>query len=152
MSKTFERTIEIDATPERVWRVLTDFPAHAEWNPFIRQIAGDLEVGARLHVYIVPKGGRGMKFRPTVTAATPQRELAWLGSLGVRGIFDGAHSFVLRDLGDGRTSVTQAETFRGILVPLFNSGLERTAAGFEEMNRALKERCETKLVTTSDQI
>jgi hypothetical protein len=32
-----------------------------------------------------------MKFTPNVTAATPLRELAWLGSLGVRGIFDEAH-------------------------------------------------------------
>lgn len=152
MAKRLARTIEIDATPDHVWTVLTDFPAYQEWNPFIRQIEGNLAVGARLYVDIVPPGGRGMKFRPTVTAATPQRELAWLGSLGMRGIFDGAHSFVLQDLGGGRTSVTQAETFRGILVPLFSRGLERTAAGFEEMNRALKERCETKLAPTADQI
>lgn len=146
MAKTIERVIEIDATPERVWSVLTDLPAHAQWNPFIRHISGDLAVGARLQVHIVPKGARGMKFKPTVTAATPQRELAWLGSLGVRGIFDGAHSFVLQDLSGGRTSVTQAETFRGVLVPLFGRGLEGTAAGFDEMNRALKERCETTAV------
>ena len=142
MTKTIERTIEIDATPERVWAVLTDFPAHREWNPFIRQISGKVAVGERLHVQIEPRGGRAMKFKPTVTVATLERELAWLGSLGMRGVFDGAHSFVLKRLGDGRTSVTQAETFRGALVPLFGSGLEKTANGFDEMNRALKERCE----------
>lgn len=142
MSKTIERSIEIDASPERVWGILTDFPAHPQWNPFIRDISGELTVGARLQVHVAPKGRRAMKFKPTVTEATPERALAWFGSLGMRGIFDGAHSFSLQDLGDGRTSVTQAETFSGALVPFFGSGLQGTATGFEEMNSALKERCE----------
>jgi hypothetical protein len=143
MSRTIERTIEIDASPAHVWGVLTDFPAHAQWNPFIQDISGDAVMGARLEVHIAPQGRRSMRFRPTITSAVPQRELAWFGSLGVRGIFDGAHSFVLRDLGGTRTSLTQAETFSGALVPLFGSGLEGTATGFEEMNQALKERCES---------
>ena len=29
--------VDIDATPERVWQVLTDLPAYAEWNPFITE-------------------------------------------------------------------------------------------------------------------
>ena len=146
MAKTIERSIEIDAPSERVWRVLSDFPAYTDWNPFIREISGDLAVGARLDVRIAPKGGRAMRFKPTVTAASPEERFAWFGSLGVRGIFDGAHSFVLQDLGGGRTSLTQAETFTGVLVPLFEKGLTATAAGFEEMNRALKERCEANAV------
>ena len=148
MSKTIERTIEIDASPERVWGVLTDFQAHPEWNPFIRNISGEVTVGGRLQVQIEPPGRRSMRFKPTITSVVPQRELAWFGSLGVRGIFDGAHSFVLRDLGGTRTSLTQAETFRGALVPVFGSGLEGTATGFEEMNRALKKRCESTVTIT----
>jgi hypothetical protein len=30
--------------------VLTDFPSHAQWNPFIRDISGDAVMGARLDV------------------------------------------------------------------------------------------------------
>lgn len=142
MSRTLERTIEINASPARVWGVLTDFSAYAEWNPFIREIRGDAVEGSQLDVHIAPKGRRSMRFMPRITSAVPQQELAWFGSLGVRGIFDGAHSFVLRDLGLGRTSLTQAETFSGALVPLFGGGLESTAAGFDAMNTALKERCE----------
>ena len=115
-------------------------------DPFIREIEGDVAVGARLDVQIAPKGGRAMRFKPTVTAATPGRRLAWFGSLGVRGIFDGAHSFALQELGSGRTSFTQAETFHGLLVPLFGKGLVKTADGFDEMNQALKERCEATAV------
>ena len=32
MAKTIARTIEIDASPEQVWDVLTDFPTYPDWN------------------------------------------------------------------------------------------------------------------------
>jgi hypothetical protein len=142
MSRTIERTIEIEAPPARIWEVLTDFRAHSEWNPFIRSISGRAAVGARLDLQVTPKGGRTMRFRPIVTAAAPEKSFAWFGTLGMRGIFDGAHSFVLKDLGGGRTSITQSETFTGALVPFFGKGLVKTGAGFDDMNQALKLRCE----------
>ncbi len=142
MSKTIERTIEIDRSPEQVWQVLSDLPKYPDWNPFIRHIEGSLKVGEKLRVHIAPNGKKGMKFRPTVTSATAPSSLTWIGKLGVRGLFDGEHRFTLRDMGAGRTSLTQGETFTGVLVSLFGGGLEATAEGFDQMNRALKERCE----------
>lgn len=148
MTKTIQRSIEIDCGPDRVWAVLTEFPAHPDWNPFIREITGEVAVGSHLRVRITPPEARAMTFKPVVTAATPGQQFAWLGSLGMRGIFDGAHSFVLHDLGGGRTRFTQSETFTGLLVPLFGRGLSATAEGFDQMNRALKARCETGASST----
>jgi hypothetical protein len=45
-----ESQIEIAATRERVWSILTDFPAYPSWNPFIRSIDGPVEKGKRLSV------------------------------------------------------------------------------------------------------
>jgi hypothetical protein len=53
--------IDIDATPERVWEVLTDFAAYPQWNPFM-EITGTPRVGERLKVRLQPSGGRGMTF------------------------------------------------------------------------------------------
>lgn len=143
MSTTIERSIEIHATPDQVWRVLTDLPSYPEWNPFIPEITGNVTVGSRLRVRIRPPGKRGMTFKPVVTAATAGREFAWLGTLGFRGVFDGAHRFVIDDLGDGRSRLTQSETFRGVLVPLLARSLGATADGFGQMNTALRLRCES---------
>jgi hypothetical protein len=86
-----------------------------------------------------------MTFRPKVLNAEANRELRWLGHLLVRGLFDGEHSFTLVPLGETRVRFVQREVFRGLLVPLFSGGLNRdTRRGFEEMNRALKERAEER--------
>ena len=87
--KELRSEIEIEAPTERVWRVLTDFAAYPEWNPFIRRVSGRAEVGERLVVHMQPSGTRGMTFRPTVMKVEPGRELRWLGHLLVPGIFDG---------------------------------------------------------------
>ena len=133
---------EIDAPPERVWAVLTDFASYPEWNPFIRRISGELREGGRLEVRIEPPGGRGTTFKPTVRAVERNRELRWLGRLLVPGIFDGEHSFLIEGQEGGRSRFVMSERFTGILVGAFKGTLAKTAVGFEQMNAALKARVE----------
>jgi hypothetical protein len=141
--KKIHTEIEINASAQKVWRVLTDFGAYADWNPFIRRLGGEISVGARLQVYIQPSGGKGMSFRPTVLVAEPNQELRWLGHLWFPGIFDGEHSFSIEPHGEGRVRFVQQERFKGLLVPFLSKMLDRDARrGFEEMNRALKQRAE----------
>lgn len=135
-------SIEIDAPPDRVWSVLTDFDSFPDWNPFIRSARGEVEPGAKLEVRIEPPGGRAMTFKPTVLVAEPGRELRWLGRLLLPGLFDGEHIFRIEPLESGRSRFGQAERFSGVLVPLFGKTLEQTRRGFEAMNEALRRRAE----------
>jgi hypothetical protein len=140
--RELRRTIEIDAAPGAVWSVLTDTAAFPSWNPFIRRLEGELREGGKLVVRIQPPGGRAMTFKPTVLSAVPAREVRWLGRLFVPGLFDGEHTFLLEDYGDGRTLFTQSERFTGLLVGAFGGTLAKTEEGFEQMNEALKRRVE----------
>lgn len=141
--KQLHTEIEIQAPAERVWEVLTDVASYPEWNPFIRSITGRPAPGERLETRLEPPGGRGMTFKPKVLNAEPSRELRWLGHLLVPGLFDGEHSFTIEPLEENRVRFVQREAFKGWLVPLFARSLEtNTHRGFEEMNRALKERAE----------
>jgi hypothetical protein len=135
--------VDIDATPLAIWRLLTDFAAYPEWNPFIRRIEGEPKVGAKLRVTIQPPGHKAMTFRPTVVVAEPNRELRWLGRVLVAGIFDGEHAFIIEDKAGG-CRLRQEETFRGLLVPLFGGMLADTGRGFAALNAALKRRAEGK--------
>jgi hypothetical protein len=140
--KELVTSVDIDAPGETVWDVLVDFSAYPEWNPRAR-ITGTAAEGERL---VVAPGhdAEGMPtFRPTVLRADGS-ELRWLGHLYVRGLFDGEHVFAVEDLGDGRSRLTQSESFGGLLVGLLMRlyGAD-TESGFEAVNAALKERAES---------
>jgi hypothetical protein len=131
--------IEIHASSERVWQILSDFKRFPQWNPFIRWAKGEAKTGARLEVRIQPSGASGMTFKPVVLKAEPNRELRWLGRLLVAGLFDGEHIFSIEALGAQHVRFTQREIYTGWLVPLMARGLDTdTRRGFEEMNQALK--------------
>ena len=140
--RTLRTEIEIDAPPERVWQVLTDFASYPDWNPFIQRIAGPLDTGARLEVRIAPPEGRAMTFKPIVQEVEEARELRWLGRFLLPGLFDGEHSLRIEPLADGRSRFVQSERFSGLLVGLFGSTLDKTVRGFEQMNEELRRRVE----------
>lgn len=136
--KLIETEILIDASPEKVWAILTNFENHPKWNPFIRSITGEKKIGEQLTVSIQPPGGNGMTFKPIVTSFKENKELRWKGKLGVQGIFDGEHYFQLIGQENNRTKLIHGERFSGILVALMGKALDKTKEGFELMNKSLK--------------
>jgi hypothetical protein len=142
--KEIQTEIEINASGEKVWQVLTNFAVYPEWNPFVRRVDGEVSVGAHLQVYVEPSGGNGTLFSPTVLVADPNRELRLLGRLWLPGVFDGEHSFVIETLGEGRVRFVQRERFGGLLLPFLSKMLDGDiSCSFNEMNRALRVRAES---------
>ncbi|MFN6088281.1 MAG: SRPBCC family protein [Cyclobacteriaceae bacterium] len=142
-AKEIKTEILINATPEKVWAILTDFENYPNWNPFIKLIKGEVKIGNKIIVKIEPPEAKGMTFKPKILTFETNKELSWLGHLLFAGLFDGKHKFELIDNGDGTTTFRQSEKFKGVLVPLFKKQLDNnTKKGFEEMNRKLKEIAE----------
>lgn len=135
--------ITINAKPDKVWAVLTDFENHHKWNPFIKSITGEAKVGNEIMVSIAPPDGKGMTFKPKVLSFDQNKEFRWIGKLLFKGLFDGEHKFELIDNGNGTTTFIHCEIFKGLLVGLFKKQLENnTKKGFELMNKSLKKRVE----------
>ena len=131
--------IIIDAPPERVWQVLTDFAAFPDWNPLLREIRGELVVGKRLYVKLA-LGKHAVPIKPVVVRVEPNRALVWRGSLPIPGLFRGQHAFELEPQGQSQTRFHHWERFDGVLVRLLGSVLEQTKRAFEQMNVALDRR------------
>ncbi len=47
--------VVINAKPEEIWNVLTDFEKYPEWNPFIKSISGAHEEGEQLAIKVQPR-------------------------------------------------------------------------------------------------
>lgn len=141
--RSIRTEVDITAAPERVWAVLTDFSGYEDWNPFIVKASGDATFRGQLAIEISSGERSTMSFKPTVTESKEGKALEWLGSLGVRGIFDGRHRFELTETLEG-TKLVQSEEFTGVLAPLvLRLTGDVTRANFEEMNAALKSRVES---------
>src|SRR4029453_14008663 len=102
MSKQLRAEVEVEASPERVWEVLTDFAAYRQWNPFIVHGAGQAVPGRPLELRLRLPRPPPTRTRPEVVGPAPGRRLRWLGRLLVPGLFDGEHSFTLELAGSGR--------------------------------------------------
>ncbi|MBZ2190012.1 SRPBCC domain-containing protein [Alcanivorax sp. JB21] len=140
---TLDTTIDINASPERIWAILTNFSHYSEWNPFIINASGVPKAGQRLSISIATRPGRSMTFRPQVLRVKHAQVLAWRGRFLIPGLFDGVHTFVISPLEDGTVRLSHSETFSGLLVPFMRRKLNRdTRAGFSKMNHALRVRAE----------
>jgi hypothetical protein len=136
--------IDIDASPETVWNVLSDFGSYPEWNPYVRSIKGKMENGERLDIFLKPPNSKGWAIKPTVQVASRNHEFRWLGHMaGVRFLFNGEHYFRLDRLSEKKTRLSHGEVFSGIMVPMLWKSLNsNTRAGFRKFNQAIKERSE----------
>lgn len=143
MATELKTQIAINATPQKVWSVLTHFADYPNWNPFIKELTGNVAVGNKIKVRLQPEGQKGMVFTPTVLSFEVNKRFSWLGNFIIPGLFDGEHIFELVDNGNGTTTFIQRENFKGILVPLMKKMLNGpTKQGFEAMNQKLKELAE----------
>ena len=143
-SKQLSSETIINSSANRVWELITDFGNFPRWNPFIRRATGKIKTGEKLEIFIQPSGTKGMTFHPKVLKVDPNHELRWLGRLYLPWLFDGEHALIIEPSSKDSVKFIQREKFTGLLVPSARSLLRDTQRGFEEMNRALKQRAEQR--------
>lgn len=126
----------INAVPERVWSVLTDFERWPEWNPDVRSARADgpLQPGTRFHWKAGPSG-----ITSRLEDVQPPTRITWTGStLGIRAIH--VHTLTPRD---GATLVTSEESWSGLLPRLLRGRMTTTlTASLESGLAALKAEAE----------
>lgn len=141
-----ETSILIKAPKSVVWNILTDLNAYPEWNPLIKKSKGDVKVGNRIENEMHLSGQKPQTFKPKLLVVQPEKELRWLGSLLIKGIFDGEHYFILENTPEGYTQLKHGEHFSGILSGFIMRQIgEATEKGFQDLNQALKARSEQRV-------
>ncbi len=141
-----EHAIEIDAPADRVWAILADTAAYPQWNPYLLRIEGEMAPGRTIAVTLAQRTFREpLTVRPTLVHVSAP-ELRWQGRVGVPGLLDTDHSFVVETISPSRSRLVQREEFRGLLARFFRTRKPdmqaATHESFVKMNRALAARAE----------
>jgi len=138
---TVATTLDIDATPAELWRVITDFPAHDEWDPFMRNARGELREGGRFR-FDAKVGKRTLKIDARFKRVDPERELSWGGpGVWLVGKIVRAHHWIRLTPIEGGTRIDHGEEFRGLVPRLLGRRLvNEVQPTYEKVNRALAAR------------
>jgi hypothetical protein len=134
--------VEIAASPDRVWAVLTDFGAYPGWNPFIASIEGELRLGSRLRVAVTMHDGTELRSRPRLSACVPSQELRWTAYRWLPTLLTVDHLFLLNPANEGRTRLVHGQDLSGWLLDYLGERVTLTVRGMVHMNEALKARVE----------
>lgn len=139
---TRDTLVEINASAETVWEVLTDFERWSEWNPAIPSAAGELSVGGELAMRL-NLSGRAMNVTARIEQLVPGERLSWRGHVGAAFVFTGEREFSIEPHGSRSSQVRHLEAVSGLAAPIF--GLLKGKAMTEHhhlLNAAVKRRAE----------
>jgi hypothetical protein len=135
--------IIIDASKEVIWEILTDFPAYAQWNPFIVRVMGNASPGqrlffvARVKLALVPVAAKILQFKEYEKFSWGGPGVSALGAL-----FGAEHSFAIEELQPGRCRFINSEQMRGVVAHAFWPLIAGSKPAYSAMNEALKARAE----------
>lgn len=110
--------IEIAASPDVVWDVLTDFARWPEWNPEVKSMksSGPADMGTTFRW----RAGPGT-ITSTIQRSEPPRQITWAGTtLGLKAL----HHWHLEPR-EGRTIVWEEESYDGLVARVFRLPLQK---------------------------
>lgn len=140
--KVYDSTLDIDASADQVWAVITDFAKYPEWNTALPTIGGDLRVGSTLSMEL-DLGGKRMAVTAEVQTLDPGRAFSWKGHLGADVLFTGRREFTVAPAGPGASTFRHVESLSGLIVPLFLLAKGKAVATHHHgLNSAIKQRAE----------
>lgn len=114
MDKQIHTEIIINAPLQKVWQIIIQLEDYKNWNPILIECRGIAKTGQRLKNVMRTEGSKTMSFNPIVTKVEEDQYFEWLGSLLVKGIFDGRHSFRLTEISPEQVRLVHREEFSGI--------------------------------------
>ena len=138
--RAYEATATINAPPERIWAILTDGAAYADWDSGVDRVEGRIAPGETITVY--SKASPGRAFPVKVADFVPSQQMTWSGGMPL-GLFRGVRTFRLSPAGDGATRFHMREEYTGPLLPMIWRSMPDLGPSFEQFAKGLKARAET---------
>src|SRR5262249_43064586 len=131
-----ETAVEIDihASPDAVWSLLTDAAGWPKWNSTVVSLEGEIALGKK--VKLVSKLDPKRTFELGVREFLPPERLVWGDAMGKR-------TYTVTARGPGQVTFAMNEKIGGPLFPLFAKMIPDFDASFDQFAHDLKKQAES---------
>ncbi len=137
IKKTFSRetiiSIEIRASAQKIWQLLTNAEGYLSWNSTIVSVEGKIAAGEKIK--LISKLDPKRTFRLTVKEFIQNKKLVWGDAMGNR-------IYTLEENGNGSINFMMDEKIGGIMFPLFSKYIPPFDKSFEQFAGDLKKAAE----------
>lgn len=143
--REIQTDIEISASPDEVWSILSNINDWSDWSPIINQSSGDAAMGSALSITMIGKqeGKDGPTYNPVITTFDDSKSFRWRAKMMAGFVMTNDKVFELEETSTG-THLIHKELFSGMFVPLFWSSVEKNVPDMlNSMNAALKAKAES---------
>lgn len=110
--------VNIRATVELLWSILTDVKDYPRWNSTVSRIEGDFREGHNIRIH--PQGS-GRVFAPKISEVVLNERMTW--AAGSLPFFKGVRTFEIRPHGEGTSDFIMEEDFSGVIFALVKGSL-----------------------------
>lgn len=131
-------SIQIAASAEKVWSLLTTAQDFARWNSTIERIEGKIALGETIRLWA--KAAPGRVFKLKITAFRPPEQLVWQD--GMYPMFQGSRRYTLTRQPQNGVVFGMSETFSGLMLPMIAGSLPDFGPSFERFAADLKAEAE----------
>ncbi len=134
-NKSVHQELTIEAKPEEVWEVLTDFESMATWNKVLIPEKGVLDAGEKIDYLFFQDQDTQSRISANVKRIIPNELIHQTG--GIPGILTFNHKYMLKPEGDEVRLIIHEE-YRGVGVPFWNPSAVEAAYG--RLAQSLRQR------------
>jgi len=136
--KSVQHSITINASPEKVWSVLTDTENYESWNPVMKLLEGEIKEGNKVKYRFTQDAENVSEIGSNVRQVIPNKLLNQGGGIPLILTFD--HKYILEPAAGG-TKLTINEFYKGVGVNFWNP--TPVQAAYKTLNEAIKQRAES---------
>ena len=134
----YETSIDIDASPDQVWRVLADATSWPTWDSGVLRVEGTVADGNKITLTSSVDPERAFAIK--VTEVSPPRRMVFSGGMPLR-LFRGVRTYELSP--DGTTTrFTMREDYSGPMAPMVTRSMPDLQPSFDQFAAGLKARVE----------
>ena len=131
--------INIKATADKVWAIMTNAADFPRWNSTVKSIEGRIASGETIKLVAVISPTR--TFNLNIIEFVPEKKMVWSDG---NAMFKGVRTYTVTPKPDGSTDFTMSEEYTGLMMPMIAGSLPDFIPTFEQYTSDLKKEAERK--------